>query len=156
MCFTLYVGTANPLPRKKFNKDALDLSVESLTERDAGIKQHFSSPEVQYVGSTSDCGCDFPHAMFQNGGWPEIEAYWDTERDESDIASDMTHRQNCEALVALLRTTGDKVVELYGVWNSDDAVPLARENISVDRLLDPGFYFKEQGFYKVYLEGAAR
>ena len=49
---------------------------------------------------------------------------------------DITHRQNCEALVALLRTTGDKVVELYGVWAGDFAnVPQAHENISVDRLL---------------------
>jgi len=156
MCFVLYVGTTNALPRRKFNKDAVDLPVESLAERDAGIMQHFSSPEVQYVGSSSSCGCDFPHAMFQNGGWPEIEFYRDTEKDELDIARDMVHRQNCEALVALLRTTGDKVVELYGVWDGDFAnVPQARENISVDRLLDPDFYFKEQGFYKVYLEPAA-
>jgi len=35
-------------------------------------------------------GCDFPHAMFQNGGWPEIEFYTDTEKDEVDIARDMT------------------------------------------------------------------
>jgi hypothetical protein len=155
MCFVLYVGTTNSLPRKKLNKDTVDLPVESLTEQDAGIKQHFSSPEVQYVGSSSDCGCDFPHAMFQNGGWPEIEFYSDAKKDEADIARDMTHRQNCEALVALLRTTGDKVVELYGVWAGDFAsVPQAQENISVDTLLDAGFYFKEQGFYKVYVETA--
>jgi hypothetical protein len=56
---------------------------------------------------------------------------------QPDIAREMTHRQNCEALVALLRTTGDKVVELYGVWDGDFAnVPQAQENISVDRLLD--------------------
>jgi len=94
--------------------------------------------------------------MFQNGGWPEIEFYRDTEKDEVDIARDVTHRQNCEALVALLRTVGDKVVELYGVWDGDFAnVPQAQENIAVDRLLDPYFYFKEQGFYKVYLEPAS-
>ena len=155
MCFVLYVGTTNPLPRRKFEKDVAELPVESLTERDAGIKQHFSSPEVQYVGSTSGCGCDFPHAMFQNGAWPEIEFNRDAEKDDLDIARDMTHRQNCEALVALLRATGDKLVELYGVWDGDFAiVPQAQESISVDRLLEPDFYFKEQGFYKVYLEPA--
>lgn len=91
--------------------------------------------------------------MFQNGGWPEIEFNKDAEKDELDIARDKTHRQNCEALVALLQTTGDKVVELYGVWDGDFAkVPQAQENIPVDGLLDPDFYFKEQGFYKVCLE----
>ena len=156
MCFVLYVGTTNPLPRRKVNKDGLDLPVESLTKRDAAIKQHFSSPEVQYVGSSSRCGCDFPHAMFQSGGWPEIEFYRDKEKDDADTANDLTHRENCEALVALLRTTGDKVVELYGVWDGDFANgPQAQENISVDRLIDPDFYFKEQGFYKVYLETAS-
>lgn len=93
--------------------------------------------------------------MFQNGGWPEIEFYREAEKDESDIATDTTHRQNCAALVDLLRTTGDKVVELYGVWDGDFAkVPQARENISVDTLLDPDFCFKEQGLYTVSLDPA--
>jgi hypothetical protein len=149
MCFVLYVGTTNPLPRRKFNKDAADLPVESLSERDAAVRQHFNTPEVQYVGSSSGCGCDFPHAMFQNGGWPEIEFYRYAEKGEESIAREMVHRQNCEALVALLRGTGDKVVELYGVWDGAFSKVQAKENIAVDRLLDPGFHFKEQGFYKV-------
>jgi hypothetical protein len=153
MCFVLYVGTTTPLPRRKFDKDAGELPVESLTERTAGIKQHFSNPEVQYVGSTSGCGCDLPHAMFQDGGWPEIEFYRIAEKDELDIARDSSNRENCRALVALLRTTGDKMVELYGVWDGNFAnAPMALESISVERLLDPDFCFKEQGFYKVYLE----
>lgn len=150
MCFVLYAGTTNPLPRRNFDKDAPDLCVESLTERDAGIKRHFSCPEVQYVGSTSGCGCDFPHAMFQSGGWPEIEYQGADETDEPDTARRTSDERNCEALVALLRTTGDEVIELYGVWDGDFAkVPQARESISVDTLLEPGFRFKEQGFYKV-------
>jgi hypothetical protein len=153
MCFVLYVGTTNPLPRKKFDKDSLDLSVESLTERNAAIKQYFSKPEVQYVGSSSGCGCDFPHATFQNGRWPEIEYTEDAEKDELDIARGKSDRQNCEALIALLRTTGDEMVELYGVWDGDFATePKAQEAIYVDELLGVNVRFKEQGFYKVYLE----
>ena len=152
MCFVLYVGTTNPLPRRQFDKDATDLPVESLTDRDAPIKQHFSSPEVQYVGSTSNCGCDFPHATLQNGRWPEIEFYGDAEKDELDIARDISNRKNCEALVALLRTTDDKVVELYGVWDGDfdfTKLPVVREEISLDLILQPDFRFKEGGFYLV-------
>jgi len=56
-----------------------------------------------------------------------------------------------------LRTAGDKVVELYGVWDGDfKNVPQAQENISIDTLLDPDFYFKEQGFYRVQLEPPSR
>ena len=133
-----------------FEKDAPDLSVESLTESDAAIKRFFSNPEVQYIGSTSGCGCDFPHVILQNGQWPTLE---DTEKDELDIARDIFDRRNREALVALLRTTGNKMVELYGVWDggneSFDKPPEAEEDISVDRLLDSNFRFKEQGFYRV-------
>ncbi|HZV86930.1 MAG TPA: hypothetical protein VFF95_05240 [Candidatus Binatus sp.] len=152
MCFVLYAGTTNPIPRRTFNKDAPDLSVESLTERDAWVKQYFSKPEVQYIGSTSSCGCDFPHAMLQNGQWPEIDASMDDEKDEYDVARDISNRQNCEALATLLRMTGDKSVELFGFWDGDSAKPPhARENISADTLLDSNFRFKEQGFYEVYL-----
>jgi hypothetical protein len=92
--------------------------------------------------------------MFQNGDWPEIEYYRDAEKDELDIARDISNRENCQALVALLRTTGDKVVELYGIWDGDFVkVPQALENIPVESLLDPGFRFKEQGFYKVSIGG---
>src|SRR5215469_1446307 len=153
MSFVLYVGTTNPLPRRKFDKDAADLAVESLTDRDARIKQHFSCPEVQYVGSTSGCGCDFPHAMFQSGGWPEIEFYKTAEKDELGIARDRVHRQNCEALVSLFRATGEKLVELYGVWDGEFSVaPQAHETVLVESLLEPDFYFKEQGFYRVRME----
>lgn len=152
MCFILYAGTTHPLPRRKFEKDSADLSVESLTDRDAGIRRHFRTPEVQYIGSTSGCGCDFPHATFQNGGWPEIE-YREPAQGELDIARDISDRQNCEALVALLKTTGDKVIELYGVWDGDFAkAPQSTENLPIVRLLDMDFMFKERGFYRIFLE----
>ena len=142
------------MPRREFDKDSLDLSVQSLTERDIAIKQKFSAPEVQYVGSTSGCGCDFPHATLQNGWWPEIEYRDDTaEKDELEIAREFSDRQNCQALVALLRTTGEEMVELYGIWDGDLATePKAQETIYIDELLGAHFRFKEQGFYKIYLE----
>ncbi len=59
--------------------------------------------------------------MFQNGGWPEIEFHKNEEKDEMDIARDAVHRQNCKALVELLRATGEREVELYGIWDGDFA-----------------------------------
>ena len=155
MCFVLYAGTTTPIPRKKWDKDerhisapvkdAPALSVESLTDRDAPVKVHFSNPEVQHIGSTSGCGCDFPHAMFQNFGWPDLGYV-----EYLDQAESVLLRQ---ALVTLLRASGEKVVELYGILDGEfDAPPEAQESITAEEILDPAFHFKERGFYKVAIE----
>lgn len=152
MCFLLYAGTRTPLPRKEFQQDAPAISVLPLTDHDAAIKNHFSKPEVQYIGSTSGCGCDFPHAMFQSGGWPEI-AY--VQEDDWLPETRAAHRKNCETLVALLRTANEEVVELYGVWEGEyDAKAESREAIPLERILAADFFFKERGFYTVRVESA--
>jgi hypothetical protein len=146
MCFVLYAGTSNPIPRREWRKDAPDLSVKSLTERESAIATHFSKPQVQYVGSTSGCGCDFPHVMFQNGEWPWFD---DEEPEPEQEASD---RSNLERLAALLRDTGDPTVKLYGVWDGDfdfTTAPAMRQEIPVETILERSFRFKEQGFYLV-------
>lgn len=108
MCFVLYAGTNKPIPRREWLKSAPDISVASLTEHDALIRTHFKSPEVQSIGSTAGCGCDFPHVLLQNGEWPAFD-FNDTER----VA---TFGQNRRALATLLRDTGENNMELYGLW----------------------------------------
>jgi hypothetical protein len=108
------------------------------------IRAHFSLPEVQYIGSSTCCGCAFPNVMFQNGGWPELE--WST-RDAKQLASDSESRS---ALGALLGSLGEEMVELYGLWSGDFALPPAsREELSIEALLDSSFCLKERGFYTV-------
>ena len=116
MCFVLYAGTSKPMLRKEWSNDAPDLSVKALTERESAITAHFTKLEVQYIGSTSGCGCDFPHVMFQNGEWPWFE---DENEDELDRQRKATEQHNREGLVALIRQTGESSVELYGVWDGD-------------------------------------
>lgn len=118
-----------PLPRKGWDKDARNLCVESLAERDTPVAAHFSSPEVQYIGSTSGCGCDFPHVTLTRGEWigyPQV--------DVDDPEWEASERFNREALVTLLRGSGEKLVELYGIWLSNDGDYAkhvnVRENIS--------------------------
>lgn len=145
MCFMLYAGTTRPIPRKSWDQKAPDISVESLKDGEEGIKAHFSLPEVQNIGSTSCCGCDFPFAILQNGGWPETEC---RETDENVDASD---RFNLEALGALLQKLDEGIIELYGIWSGDfDAKPEIREQISFEELHDSKFCFKERGFYTVW------
>lgn len=98
----------------------------------------------------SGCGCDFPHVTLTKGEWvgyPKIEV--DDPQWEAD------ERKNREALVALLHGSGEKAIELYGVWLSDDvdfAKPAqVREAIPLMKILEPDFRFKERGFYEVSL-----
>ena len=149
MCFVLCAGTSKPMPLKDWHNDAPDLSVKALTVREIPITTHFSKPEVQNIGSTSQCGCDFPHVMFQNGDWPWFE---DVGEDELDRHRQATEQYNREGLVALLRQTGESLVELYGVWDGGfdfRTPPAAHEEIHLEAILDPAFRFKEQGFYIV-------
>jgi hypothetical protein len=145
MCFVLYAGTARPLPRRPWNKEAPDLSIASLTERDVAIKAHFSKPEVQYIGSTSGCSCDFPFVALQKGEWPFF-----AELEKKDPKQAATDKYNRESLVGLLRSSGEETVELYGVWSGDFAEgPRAREDVLLEQVLEPDFRFKERGFYRV-------
>jgi hypothetical protein len=84
--------------------------------------------------------------MFQNRDWPWFE---DENEDELDRDTKATEQYNREGLVALLRQTGESVVELYGVWDGDfdfRTPPAAHEEIHLEAILDPAFRFKEQGF----------
>ena len=146
MCFMLYAGTDRPLPRREWNKDApAELGVWSLKEGEAPIQEFFSKPKVQNVGSTTGCGCDFPFIMRGNGEWP----WWDGCLEPDQIESE---RINREALVGLLRSSGETSVGLYGIWYDKCAEkPQAVEEISLDHILNSPFRFKEQVLYRVKL-----
>ncbi len=152
----LYAGTAKPIPRREWQEGSLDLPVSSLTEEEAPVRARFSSPEVQNVGSTSGCGCDFPTLQWMHdGGWAPLEFSAPEARAEFEA----TARRNMGALVDLLGTTGEKAVELYCIWHGGgrafSASPAAHEDMALESLLDPDFHFKEFGFYWVSLQTKA-
>ena len=89
------------MPRKEWRNDVPELSVKALSERESPISTHFSKPEVQCIGSTSDCGCDFPHVMFQNGEWPWFK---DEKQNELD-----RQREATEPLSAMLLQRSTKI-----------------------------------------------
>ena len=58
------------------------------------------------------------------------------------------------SLPALLQSTNEAVVELYGVWAGDFAEePRVREEISLESIRSDDFHFKERGFYRVVIKG---
>jgi hypothetical protein len=92
--------------------------------------------------------------MLQNGEWPTVEAE-EAAKDEFDKARDISDQHNRDLLVNLLRANGNMTVELYGFWldgNEATKSPQAFENISLDKILESDFCFKEQVLYRVHLE----
>jgi hypothetical protein len=87
--------------------------------------------------------------MFQGGDWPYFE---DPDSDPEQV---VLERLNCQRLVSLLEKTGDSSVELYGAWDGGngglDSAPEAHETIRLEAILEPGFRFKERGFYTVLI-----
>jgi len=66
MCFELYAGLKNPRPEILWKQAAAGVHVERLSDlQAASIRHHFSNPVVQYIGSTSHRGCDFPHTKLR-------------------------------------------------------------------------------------------
>ena len=127
MCFQLYAGTNGPLPRSDFDRSDPHVHVRDLADSDAWARSIFTKPEVQYIGSSTSCGCAFPSVMHQNGGWP----YWlDPLKDADEIAES---KQECEELCRLLSQHNEDEVELYGIWaGNEGAEPLIREEITLD------------------------
>ncbi len=146
MCFHLYAGTEKPFPRSEWSMNDPHVNVCDLKESESWTRSMFSKPAIQYIGSTSCCGCAFPSAMHQNGGWP----YWlDPVKDAEVIASD---QRECEELCQLLSQLDEDEIELYGVWAGNEGKePLIREKITIDDIRRELFRFKEGGFYRVKL-----
>jgi len=142
----LYVGTASPLPLRPWRQEAPALSVKEMSADKQAIKAHFTSHVVQYVGSTSGCGCDFPHVLTDTWRSPMFQLELLPETDASG-------HSNAQELVKLLRDSGEKSIEVYGVWDGDfTEAPEARESISLSSIVGPHFRFKEKGFYTVQVD----
>jgi hypothetical protein len=55
--------------------------------------------------------------------------------------------ENRNGLATLLARTGEKTIELYGLWWGNFAKePLAQEDIPLHRILEPDFVFEGAGF----------
>lgn len=123
------------------------VNVQDLKESESRIGTHFSKPEIQYIGSSTHCGCGFPSVMQDSSGeWN----YWlDPEKDAEEIAS---NRRECEELCDILAQLNEEYIELYGVWAGNEGKePMIREDIALEDIRRNLFRFKEGGFYRVKL-----
>jgi hypothetical protein len=146
MCLMLYAGTDRPVARRKWDKDApLEFGVSSLSDSEESLRRHFRKPEVQNIGSSTCCGCGFPSIVRGVDDWP----WWDGCLELSQIEEESAER---EALVALLRSSGEPEIELYMIWSGNGSdEPFAVEELSIEAMLEKSFRFKEGCFYRVNL-----
>lgn len=145
MCMMFHIATKTDIPKIEFNKDTPAFNTSDLSEKNKDVLAHFSLPFVTYIGSDESCGCGFRHALRQDGQWI---ATFDS---EDSVDKYKNHRQ----LVNFIKTNlkDQEFFEIYGCWDGDFAEKSEdREEIELDDLLDPEFYFKERGLYIVRMK----
>lgn len=147
MCFSLFVGTSQPLPRSEWIRGGPLVNVRDLNEGDAWTGTFFTKPEIRYLGSDTGCSCGFPSVMRDAyGSWPY---YMDPIKDAEDIEN---NGKICNELCELLALADEDWIELYGIWAGDEGrEPLIREEIELSDIRREYFRFKEGGFYRVKL-----
>lgn len=71
---------------------------------------------------------------------------------EPESEQQAVEQRNRELLAAILRSTEEGWIELYGIWRSGSQIcpPVIREDIELDRIVEPTFRFKENGFLMVH------
>ena len=150
MCFVLYIAADRPLPLIPWEPNADCVHTDNVPDSDTAIYSHFTRRHVYFVGSDTHCGCGYRNASYQNGSWPEEE--WRPDDDTRHITAQPNH----ERLVRLVREhlAGEESFELYGAWESSFIDPtLCHQDITIERLLELDFYFRDRGHYTVSMSG---
>lgn len=146
MCFVLYIGTDEPVSSIPWDEQNRNLNTQDLREHDSGVVRHFEKPHVKHVGSDQGCGCGFRHVLYQNGEWPE-EAMIGNEHYTGEVEQP-NHVQLHAFLAGQLEQAEE--VELYGCWDGDFTESSEGSTVlSIDRILDRGFFFRERFGYKI-------
>lgn len=147
MCMMFYIGTRNQLLEIAFDETFPGLHVRILSEKEQAIDAHFSTPNIAYIGSSSGCGCNFRHALWDHGNWLPVDGHGQSDNNEIK-----RNQQSLHDFLWLHKMT-DRSVELFCCWNGEQNEPsLFRTEINIEEIIDEDFFFKERGFYSIKLE----
>ena len=140
-----HMATKINVPKIEWNKDLPAFNISDLSEVNKDVLTHFNLPYVSYIGSDESCGCGFKHALMQDGQWfPVI----DSENSDDGF-------KNQKQLFDFIKGNliDQDFIEIYGCWDGDFAEPSQdKQEIELNDLLDPEFYFKERGLYIVKIK----
>ena len=141
MCLGLYLGTSLEPPLVA----TPDLTVKPVPPDCEVVRQWFSLPHVSFVGAHTGCSCGFPYIAAE-----EPIEYWEGMFEEGEDRQN--DRRSLQALLDLIRphVLGSGVVELYPVWNGEEALtPKGRIRRSLAPLTPEMFFFIERFVYEL-------
>jgi hypothetical protein len=140
MCLMLYIGTGSDLPPLT----GADLSIEPVEEARLPVRQWFSQPFVRFSGAHTGCSCGFPNVMAES----PIEYYDGMLKEAAQRSADL---RSVRALIAVIArmVECDGRIELYPVWDGEEALP-PKGLIELDlRSLEPEQFFFNERFMHV-------
>jgi hypothetical protein len=142
-----YLGSNERLPLIPYDLEHPAFNSKELDESEMTVKRHFTTPYITYVGSDTGCGCEFRYAQKEQDGWIPVVG--------EDEMNDKNIQNNQEALYNYIKTyVTEGSVELYGCWDGDyNEQAESREEIAIEDILDKDIFFKERGFYSIYIGG---
>lgn len=137
MCLMLYIGTEAALPES----ETPDLLIGPVEAARQAVRQWFARPEVRFVGAHTGCSCGFPNVKSET----PIEYFDGMHLDYGNREAGL---RSIRALLDVLRDAdgSDCIIELYPVWDGDEAQP--PKGVIEWRLttLDPDRFFFNEGF----------
>jgi hypothetical protein len=140
---TLYLSANNKMPLIEWDTNSPAFNAKELEESESHVRNYFSLSDVFCVGSDQGCGCGFRHALLWDGEWLNV----------MDEESNNEQKNHVALLEYVSTYVEDGMVEIYACWNGDvNDLPISKEEINADDLINKDFYFKERGFYQIKIK----
>ena len=133
MCLMVYIGSDKPLPLIDWNENERAFNVSELTKYEQNTAAQFKLSYVYNAGSHLGCGCGFLREF----------------KDEEEL---VLVKENYSKLNAYLQKAQEAGAnnQIFSCWDGDqEAKPEYREEISLNRLIEANFEFKEKALYKI-------
>lgn len=133
MCFVLYMASNKPRREIPWDDKAPAFYVSGNDADIQKVKHQFSKAHVYYVGSSSNCGCNYRR---------HPEWVYDTLTTEEQKTTQENQDKLHKYLSECLDDEGE--IELFGCWSGDEGTKAQNARcIQVDELLKKEFYFED-------------
>jgi hypothetical protein len=136
MCWALYFASDRELPHIPWEETRPSFNTQPLSETEAPVKEHFSLPNVIYLGSHQGCGCGFISV------------------DEDEPEEKELRNKTVQALSSYLNAAlqNGARLEVFLCWEGDQAeTPAAKKSVSTREFLNPVFPLGEKEFADVVI-----
>lgn len=147
MCYVVYLGTDIKLETSAFDEKNPAFYVAELQDSgETAVKQHFTQPNIYYIGSDEGCGCGF--SIYED---PDLV------NDVEEIELMKVRRTNVKKFCDLVDyiLTKSNQCEVFLCWDGDQAVnPDTTQTVTPDVFRNGDWVEDEPTMYKVIEAGA--